>query len=117
MANHPNRAADSASRNPTAAEIAAAREAAGLTPTAAGALVHVTYRTWKQWEDGARRMHPAIWDLFCREARSADQVLVALRDLVAAVERCEDNDFSEASRAELAVVADRAAKISFRRRK
>lgn len=45
-----------------------AREAAGLTQSAAGALVHTTYRVWRQWEaiagDDRRRMHPTFWELF-----------------------------------------------------
>ena len=49
---------------PTSAEIRAAREAAGLTQAAAAALVHVDARTWRRWESGATRMHPAIWDAF-----------------------------------------------------
>ena len=39
-------------------------------------------------------------------------LLKTLRDLMQAVERCEDNDFSEASRMNLAVMADAAAEIS-----
>ena len=65
MPNHPNRSrAASAARNPTPEEIRAAREAAGLSQTAAGALVHTTCRTWQQWEAGDRRMHPAFFELF-----------------------------------------------------
>lgn len=65
MGNHPNRSrAESAARNPAPAEILAAREAAGLTQTAAGALVFTTCRVWQQWEAGDRRMHPAFWELF-----------------------------------------------------
>lgn len=65
MPNHPNRArAASAARNPTPDEIVAARLAAGLTQTAAGALLHTSLRAWQQWEAGDRRMHPALWELF-----------------------------------------------------
>lgn len=65
MSNHPNRSrGGSPSRNPTSEEIRGAREAAGLSQTAAGALVHTTCRTWQQWEAGDRRMHPAFWELF-----------------------------------------------------
>lgn len=70
MSNHPNRSrAGSAERNPKPDEIRAAREAAGLSQTAAAELVHTTCRTWQQWEaaegaDGNRRMHPAFWELF-----------------------------------------------------
>lgn len=39
-------------------------------------------------------------------------LLKALRDLLQAVERCEDNDFSMASRENLAAVASAAADVS-----
>ena len=55
---------------PTPAAIRTAREAAGLSQTAAGALVHTTCRTWQQWEAGDRRMHPAFWELFVLKANS-----------------------------------------------
>ena len=42
----------------------AAREAAGLSQTAAAALIHCTLRGWQEWEAGNRRMHPAFWELF-----------------------------------------------------
>ena len=42
----------------------AARAAAGLTQTAAGALVYSSLGAWQQWEAGLRRMHPALWELF-----------------------------------------------------
>lgn len=65
MPNHPNRVrGGSPSRNPAPEEIRAAREAAGLSQTAAGTLVHTTCRTWQQWEAGDRRMHPAFFELF-----------------------------------------------------
>ncbi len=65
MSNHPNRSrAGSVARNPEPAEIRTVREAAGLSQTAAGQLLHTTCRTWQQWEAGDRRMHPAFWELF-----------------------------------------------------
>jgi DNA-binding transcriptional regulator YiaG len=70
MSNHPNRSrAGSAARNPTPAEVRAAREAVGLSQTAAAELIHTTCRTWQQWEAeegtvGHRRMHPAFFELF-----------------------------------------------------
>lgn len=64
MTNHPNRGPQGHSSNPTPDEIKAAREAAGLTQTAAGELVHTTCRGWQLWEAGDRRMHPAFWELF-----------------------------------------------------
>lgn len=51
--------------SPAPSDIKAARRAAGLSQTAAAALVHSKLRTWQQWEAGARRMHPGLWELFC----------------------------------------------------
>lgn len=34
-----------------------------LTQEAAGALVKVARRTWQDWEAGARKMPPGLWDL------------------------------------------------------
>lgn len=50
--------------NPSPQEIKAARDAAGLSQTAAAELVHSGLRTWQQWEAGDRRMHPGLWELF-----------------------------------------------------
>lgn len=51
-------------KSPAPAVLKEARERAGLTQTAAAAVVHTTCRTWQQWEAGDRRMHPAFWELF-----------------------------------------------------
>lgn len=71
VSNHPNRSKKnpSAARNPTPAEIRAAREAAGLTQAQAAELVHTHLNSWQQWEADVgtpahRRMHPAFWELF-----------------------------------------------------
>lgn len=66
MTAHPNRSkkSPSAARNPKPAEIRAAREAAGLTQTEAGAVIYCTLRAWQDWESGERRMHPAMWELW-----------------------------------------------------
>jgi len=50
--------------SPMPREVRAAREAAGLSQTAAAELVHSKLRTWQQWEAGDRRMHPGLWELF-----------------------------------------------------
>lgn len=50
--------------NPTPDEIRAAREAAGLTQTAAAALIWSSQRGWQKWESGEREMHPAMLRLF-----------------------------------------------------
>lgn len=57
------------SKIPTPTEVRAAREAAGLTQTAAGEKVHATLRAWQSWEApagtaAARPMHPGLWELF-----------------------------------------------------
>lgn len=77
MTGHPNRSGSSSARNPTPQEIRAAREAAGLTQTAAAALVYSTLRAWQGWEaepgtPGHRRMHPQIWEAFCVKAGLTD---------------------------------------------
>lgn len=51
-------------KQPAPDEICAAREAAGLTQSAAAALVHANLRSWQKWEAGERAMHPAFWELF-----------------------------------------------------
>jgi DNA-binding transcriptional regulator YiaG len=63
MANHPNRGrGQHPAANPKPAEIKAAREAAGLSQTAAAELIYSTLRTWQDWEGGLRRMHPQLWE-------------------------------------------------------
>jgi DNA (cytosine-5)-methyltransferase 1 len=66
MANHPNRSrrGNSAARNPSPDEIRQARESAGLTQIEATRLIYCTLRAWQDWESGARRMHPALWELW-----------------------------------------------------
>ncbi|EBW2268526.1 XRE family transcriptional regulator [Salmonella enterica] len=51
-------------KHPDPAEILAKRKEARLTQTEAGKLVYSACRTWQQWEQGKRKMHPAIWELF-----------------------------------------------------
>jgi DNA-binding transcriptional regulator YiaG len=53
-----------AAPSPTPDAVRRAREDAELTQTAAAALVYCTLRGWQDWESGARRMHPAMWELF-----------------------------------------------------
>ena len=64
MVNHPNRGPKGPAANPLPEQVRAAREAAGLSQTAAAALIHCTLRGWQEWEAGNRRMHPAFWELF-----------------------------------------------------
>lgn len=60
------RAAPVVEREPTAAEIIAARMSAGLTQRECAVLVHVALVTWQQWEAGSRSMKRGPWDLFQR---------------------------------------------------
>lgn len=66
MTSHPNRSAGrrEAVGNPLPDDVRAAREASGLTQTAAAAVIYSTLRTWQDWESGSRRMHPAMLELF-----------------------------------------------------
>lgn len=54
--------------NPSPQQVRQAREAAGLTQDQAAALVYSTGRNWRMWEAegvaSARKMHPAIFELF-----------------------------------------------------
>ena len=50
--------------SPAPEEIRAARDAAGLSQTAAAELVHSKLRTWQQWEAGDRAMPPGLFELF-----------------------------------------------------
>jgi DNA-binding transcriptional regulator YiaG len=66
MTAHPNRNKRNPgpAANPDPAAIREARSAAGLTQTEAAHLVYCTLRAWQDWESGARRMHPAFWELW-----------------------------------------------------
>lgn len=64
MASHPNRGPKGPASNPAPEEIKAARAAAGLTQTQAAAVVYSSIKAWQTWEDGTRRMHPGLWELF-----------------------------------------------------
>ncbi len=48
---------------PTAEQIQAAREEAGLTRTQAARLIGTTYTQWLRWEQGTRKMGGSRW--FC----------------------------------------------------
>lgn len=49
---------------PTAAQISAARERAGLSQQQAAELVHVDIRSWRRWELAERGINMAAWELF-----------------------------------------------------
>ena len=63
MSNHPNRSRRPAA-DATPAAIRAARKAAGLTQTQAGALCHRSLRAWQDAEAGTRNLDAAAWELF-----------------------------------------------------
>lgn len=50
--------------SPTADQVRAARLAAGHSTAEAAALVHMDARSWRYYEQGARTMHPAMWELY-----------------------------------------------------
>ena len=50
--------------SPEPEEIKQARKDAGLTQTAAGAVLYSTCRAWQKWEKGEARMHQAMFELF-----------------------------------------------------
>lgn len=68
MTNHPNRPPRGPEANPSPEAIREAREALGLTQTEAAALIYSGLRAWQEWEAGARRMHPAMWELWRMKA-------------------------------------------------
>jgi len=49
---------------PTPQEIKQARVNAGLTQSAAAALIHQTTRAWQQYEAGDREISLSAWELF-----------------------------------------------------
>jgi len=66
VANHPNRSRrnPSSDRNPSPAQIVAARQHAELTQAQAAAKIGGSVRAWEKWEAGERRMHPGLFELF-----------------------------------------------------
>ena len=53
---------------PSAAEISAARQQAGLSQQQAADLVHVDIRSWRRWELDERAVNLAAWELFLLRA-------------------------------------------------
>lgn len=58
-----NRRANPAA-HPTPEEIRAARKQRGLTQREAAALIYATQSAWEDWEQGRRRMHRGLFELF-----------------------------------------------------
>lgn len=66
MVTHPNRGKGKPERNPTPDELRAFRAKHNLTAEKAASLIYCSLRAWNEWESsdaGARRMHPAFWEL------------------------------------------------------
>lgn len=95
VSNHPNRCAGNPARNPTHAEVRAARKAAGLTQAQAAALVYAPPRNWQQWEQAegrnVRRMHPGLWELFRLKAGLPSRIEQEERGMTAAQEKGEES--------------------------
>lgn len=70
MTNHPNRSAGTPGATPTPAAIREAREAVGLSQTAAAATIYSSLGAWQKWEQGDRRMHPGLFELFLIKAKN-----------------------------------------------
>lgn len=49
---------------PKPEDVARAREVAGLTQTKAGEVIYGSLRAWQDYESGARRLHPGLYELF-----------------------------------------------------
>lgn len=79
MTNHPNRSrAKSPASNPSTDSIISARINAGLTQQQAAHIVYAGLRTWQHWENGDRRMHPAIFDYFLLKTGQSELVIDSL---------------------------------------
>jgi len=64
---HPNRSKRNPShgRTPTPAEIVAARRGAEMNQKEASRQIWATENYWTLCEAGEKRMHPAMFELFC----------------------------------------------------
>jgi DNA-binding transcriptional regulator YiaG len=58
---------------PPARQIRSAREAAGLSRSAAAALIYKSMRAWEKWEQGDRAMDPALWELWRIKVHSSGE--------------------------------------------
>ncbi len=58
--------------NPTPDQIIQARRAAGLSQTAAAAVIHKQLRIWQYYETGERVMRPELWELFLIKTANAN---------------------------------------------
>lgn len=67
--------AKSPASNPTPDEVAGVRINAGLTQQQAAEVVHSALRSWQHWENGDRRMHPTIFELFLLKTKQEQLIL------------------------------------------
>jgi putative transcriptional regulator len=51
-------------KNPLPEQIRAIRIDVGLTQKEAGKIIQASMRSWQDYESGARKMHPGLWELF-----------------------------------------------------
>lgn len=80
-----------AAATPAPAEVRAAREAAGHTPKEAAAAIYGTTKAWVEWETdtpGARRIHPAFFQLY--QLKTGQVTLEQVRDADAQARARED---------------------------
>lgn len=54
---------------PTAEQVARARARVKMTQSEAAALIYRQWRSWCRWEQGIRKMDPALWELWQIKAR------------------------------------------------
>lgn len=57
----------------TGAILAANRRFYGLTQAQSAALIHVSTKTWCQYEQNRRTMHPAFYELWAIKAAQLDK--------------------------------------------
>ena len=56
-------------KNPDKLTIKSTRLLFGYTQKEAASLIYSCERTWRQWEAGERKMHPAFFELFNKKAK------------------------------------------------
>lgn len=59
----------------TPEQIKEARQRAGLSQSAAAALVYRSTRNWQQWEAGDREMDMALFELFLIKTQGVNSML------------------------------------------
>jgi transcriptional regulator with XRE-family HTH domain len=69
--NHPHRSRrkEASGRNPTPEQIRKRRERVHLSQLASARLIHVSLRSWEDWEAGRTRMHPNHWRAYLADTQ------------------------------------------------